>query len=373
MAQVNDESVARNAISAFGTGRRIAILTTVTSRSMKPGASHFPPDRTSMHAICIGMAVAAFSLVTVTPVLAAASSSTYRFALPGGRAILYSNAANPRAPLSERSWQRASFEFPDGTTFGLLPRIGQTSTEGTEIEPPNTADISPSGEYVVVGRVETGTVWQGQGKPESVLSREFCSIIEVRTGCITSDQTGEICGQRWKVGYPAQWGSDEQTATMLKNDRPSASHIVGRIEAGRPADGILRDDSGADNVLRCDPLSPDNRGFYRTIVAALRAKGASRDARLIQAALSRGTGDAVGTPVQQEGAARHRSARVSVAKAPLFTAPGDANTSRAYLVRNDVVIVLKQSPAGWAYVDYVNAAGKHLLRWIKNDQISIEP
>jgi hypothetical protein len=66
------------------------------------------------------------------------------------------------------------------------------------------------------------------------------------------------------------------------------------------------------------------------------------------------------------------TATVAGQNATLFTAPDDATASRAYLVQNDVVTVLKRSPIGWAYVDYVNASGKHLLRWIKADQISIK-
>ncbi|CAI8691082.1 SH3 domain-containing protein [Burkholderia sp. IT-111MI5] len=344
----------------------------VTLKSMKPGASHLRLGFASMHAICIGVATAVVSLATVTPVLAKTSSSTFRFSLPAGGAIIYSNPSNPKAPLSNRSWRRAIFTLPDGTTFGLLPRSGEKNTEGTEVEPPNTANISPSGQYVVIGRVEAGTVWQGQGKPESVLSQEFCPVIEVSTGCITSNQTGEICGQGWKAGQPAQWGTDEQTSTMLKSDRPSASNVLSSIEAGRPADGIVRDDSGADNLLRCDPLSSSNRESYRKIEAALRIKGATNDARLIEAALSKNSGASAVKPVVQEANAEGRTATVSVAKATLFTAPDDATASRAYLVQNDVVTVLKKSPTGWAYVDYVNASGKHLLRWIKADQISIK-
>ncbi|KKL31548.1 hypothetical protein WR30_33250 [Burkholderia contaminans FFH2055] len=105
---------------------------------------------------------------------------------------------------------------------------------------------------------------------------------------------------------------------------------------------------------------------------ALKADGARFDAQLIDAALSKGSTTSVGTSVAQEAGAEGPTAAVSVAKATLFTAPDDATASRAYLVRNDVVTVLKQSPAGWAYVDYVSASGKHLLRWIKADQISIK-
>ncbi|WP_208451364.1 hypothetical protein, partial [Burkholderia gladioli] len=35
--------------------------------------------------------------------------------------------------------------------------------------------------------------------------------------------------------------------------------------------------------------------------------------------------------------------------------------------------VLQQSPIGWAYVDYINSSGSHLLRWIKADDLAIKP
>ncbi|MCA3804473.1 hypothetical protein, partial [Burkholderia sp.] len=130
--------------------------------------------------------------------------------------------------------------------------------------------------------------------------------------------------------------------------------------------------SGADNLLRCDPLSSANRESYRKIAAALKVDGARFDAQLIDTALSKGSVTSVGTPVGQGAGVEGPTAVVSVVKATLFTAPDDATASRAYLVQNDVVTVLKQSPTGWAYVDYVNASDKHLLRWIKADQISIK-
>jgi hypothetical protein len=82
-----------------------------------------------------------------------------------------------------------------------------------------------------------------------------------------------------------------------------------------------------------------------------------------------GTVDTPATTPTETG----RRAIVSAPKATLYTAPDDAHASHAYLVRNDAVTILKQSPAGWAYVDYVNGSGKHLLRWIKVDQMAIKP
>jgi hypothetical protein len=73
----------------------------------------------------------------LTGVAAAEPSPTFRFALPDGVAILYGKASNPQAPLLQRVWQQAVFRFPNGTTFGLLPRSGQSDASGTQMEPPN--------------------------------------------------------------------------------------------------------------------------------------------------------------------------------------------------------------------------------------------
>jgi hypothetical protein len=199
-------------------------------------------------------------------------------------------------------------------------------------------------------------------------------MIEIRTGCITADQTGEICGAGWKPGRPSQWGTDEQTDMMLKSDRPSASRQLRFISAGQPPKLTIRDDSGADNLLRCDSPSSANREAYRQIATALDAAGAHDDARLIAGALSKGDGNpAAGTQGKETEETKHRTATVSAQKATLYTAPDDTIASRAYLIQNDVVMVLKQSPGGWTYVDYVNASGKHLLRWIKSDQLAVKP
>ncbi|AKM05184.1 hypothetical protein ABD05_33940 [Burkholderia pyrrocinia] len=258
-------------------------------------------------------AVSSLAAAAAPPAQVAASSSAFRFALPGGAAILYGNASNPRAPLSGRAWQKAVFQFPNGTTFGLLPRAGESNAgDGTQMESPNDGDISPSGEYVVVARDEQGTVSTGPGQPESVLSREYCSMIEIRTGCITADQTGAICGAGWQAGQPAQWGTDGHTDTMLKRDRPSANRQLGYISAGQPAKLTIRDDSGADNLLRCDPPSVANRDAYRKIAIALHAARARNDARLIDVALSK-AGSGAGTT--------HRPATASTPTAPLHSSP----------------------------------------------------
>lgn len=330
----------------------------------------------SMHTVSTGAAFAiALMLIggTAESALAAAPSSTFRFALPGGGAIVYGKATNPQAPLARRAWQQAIFYFPNGTTFSVLPKDGDSTAPGALMQPPHDSNISPSGQYVVIERIESGSVSSGPAETESGASREYCSAIEIRTGCITADQTGEICGAGWRAGQPAQWGNDDQTNLMLKEDRPSASRLMRFIRAGQPPRLLVSNDSGAGNLLRCDPPSAANRGAYQGITAALHAAGARNDARLIDDGLSKADIDIVGTPLSSAAKIGNPAATISVQRATLYKAPDDASAGRAYLVKNDRVSVLKQSPSGWAYVDYGNASGKHLLRWIKSDQLTIEP
>lgn len=251
--------------------------------------------------------------VLLTNATVAAPQTTLNYPLPGGASILYSDAANPRDPLSERAWTKAVFHFPNGATFGLLPRAGQSNAGGsTQMEPPSNGDVSPSGRYVVVARSEEGTVSTGPGQAESVLSREYCSAIEIRTGCITADQTGEICGAGWQAGQPAQWGTDDQTAMMLRSDRPSASRVLNFIRVGQPPRDVVGDDSGADNLLRCNPPSPANREAYLKIAAALRVAGAQGDSQLIDHALSKSAGSSTATPAPSTSNVAQRGATGSV-------------------------------------------------------------
>ncbi|MDE1141856.1 MAG: hypothetical protein PW999_19860 [Paraburkholderia tropica] len=329
------------------------------------------PNAQSMRA----RVITALLLTGIVPALVQAQvpMSTYQFALPGGAAILFSNASNPQAPLSQRAWRRAVFRFPGGATFILSPQPGKLDSGGVQMEPPSGSNISPSGNYVVIGRIESGTISSGPGEAESPVSREYCSMIEIRTGCVTADQTGEICGAGWQDDRPEQWGSDDQTNLMQKDDRPSANRLLRRYRAGLPMRSLLGSEFGANNLLRCDPPSLTNLEAYQQVSAALRAAGIKDEARLIDEALSKKSSGNGGAAALPTASTQHDKATVSAKKAELYTAPDDAHLSRSYLIQNDEVVVLRLLPVDWAYVDYVNASGKHLRRWIKADQLTITP
>jgi hypothetical protein len=95
-------------------------LKNATSKFMNASVPPFRIGLSGVHAVRVGAVIASALLLTggaAEPVFAAAPSSTFRFALPGGAAILYGDASNPQAPLPERTWQQAVFHFPNGATF----------------------------------------------------------------------------------------------------------------------------------------------------------------------------------------------------------------------------------------------------------------
>ncbi|WP_186177971.1 hypothetical protein [Burkholderia gladioli] len=322
--------------------------------------------RTCNMSVILGL----FAAGATGPALASDSTSEFRFTLPNGASIVYSKASYPQAALEGRAWQHAVFHLANGVTFSLLPRAGESEQSDSIMEPPSASLIAPSGRYVVVGRIETGSLSTGPDQPSTSLSREYCSAIEIKTGCITADQTGEICGVGWRAKQPEQWGSDFQTSQMLKDDCPSARDTQHDIDAGQPVRLLMRENFGADNLLRCDPPVPENREAYQKISAALHASGEQFAAHLIDTALSKTNATSVSPVNSNKGSA---AANISAARATLYSAPKEASATRAYLIKNDKVTILQQSLIGWAYVDYVNASGKHLLRWIKAEDVAITP
>lgn len=69
---------------------------------------------------------------------------------------------------------------------------------------------------------------------------------------------------------------------MLKDDRPSASRLLRFINSGQPPQSVIDDDSGADNVLRCDPPSSTNRVAYERIRECLASGGYEKRCGAIQ-------------------------------------------------------------------------------------------
>ncbi|WP_186062372.1 hypothetical protein [Burkholderia gladioli] len=322
----------------------------------------------SLHATMLAFVTLFFTNAATSSAFGSPSSNTFKFSLPNGASIVYSDPLPTGNQSSDPLWKREVFHFSDGSSFNIIPRnndpVGFSQTWAASKE-----DVSPSGQFVLIGRFEVGVVDGGGESTNS--ATQYCSVLEIPSGCVYEDQAGEICGAGWKRGHPAQWGGEDESKAMLQDSRPSAKKLIKFINSGQPAKGSLEFDiSGAENLMRCDPLSLDNREAYQKISAALHASGSQFAAHSIDTALSKM--NTTSTP-PVDGNKGSKTAGISAARATLYSAPNEASATHAYLIKNDRVTVLQQSPIGWVYVDYINAFGKHLLRWIKADDLAIAP
>ncbi len=309
-----------------------------------------------------------FADAVTSSALGSPASSTLKFFLPNGASIVYGDPLTARSQLSDPLWRREAFHFPDGSFFNIIPRsydsIGFSQTWAASKE-----DVSPSGQFILIGRFEVGAVDDGVAGANSAI--QYCSVLEIPSGCVYEDQAGEICGAGWKRGYQAQWGGEEESKLMLQDSRPSAKKLLKFINSRQSEKSLLEADSfAAENLMRCDPLSLDNYQAYQKISEELHASGAQFTARSIDMALSKM--HATSTPPVDNNRSLN-SFYISVPRATLYSEPNEASAVPAYLIKNDRVTVLQQSPIGWAYVDYINSSGRHLLRWIKADDLAIKP
>ncbi len=309
-----------------------------------------------------------FADAVTSSALGSPASSTLKIFLPNGASIVYSDPLTAGSQFSDPLWGREVFHFPDDSSFNIIP-INNDSIGFSQTWAASREDVSPSGQFVLIGRFEVGAVDSGVSGANS--ATQYCSVLEIPSGCVYEDQAGEICGAGWKRDHPAQWGDEEESKVMLKNSRPSAKKLIEFINSGRPEKSLLDSDIfAAENLMRCDPLSLDNHEAYQEIAAALHASGAQFAAHSIYTALSKMHATSA-PPVNNNKILN--VVYISVPRATLYFEPNEASAAPAYLIKNDRVIVLQQSPIGWAYVDYINSSGSHLLRWIKADDLAIKP
>lgn len=94
-------------------------------------------------------------------------------------------------------WKIATYISSKGERIELFPMEAFTSEGGVIFDDGGSPKISPTGKYAVIYVLRTGIVTPGaSGKPE-IYTRQYCPILETKTGCILSDQSGEICAGQW--------------------------------------------------------------------------------------------------------------------------------------------------------------------------------
>ncbi|MHA7846365.1 hypothetical protein [Serratia sp. D1N4] len=205
---------------------------------------------------------------------------------------------------------------------------------------------SPSGNYVIVNSISGGEVTQEDGT-QKYTDKQYCSVIDMRDGCIVSDWDGEVCGYDWVDNKDILASSTAQGADTFPflSMRPSINGVKKTFS--------LISDKGIENILRCDVPNTGNINNYQELLKE-----------------SNGSKEVIANAIVDylNGIKNELSVK---AKAVLFSEPNVHSKTKAYLVSGDKVKVIKITPDNeWANIGYINAKGMPLVAWVKRDLIA---
>lgn len=311
------------------------------------------------------------ALLTLASISAVASELQSRFEFPGGGALLFSSPlrANDNANFGP-GWKKAVYVSPVGKSIALLRMESFTSEEGIVYENDFPPRISPTGKYVALDVIRAIMVYSAPGDKPTAQSRQYCPVLDTRTGCIVSMQTGELCGGDWSKGRDS-WvaGSknrDDVDSAMLNYDFDSANVLwqaylaASKSSARYSIKSALRGNLGATNMMACEPPSSVNRDAYAQIARQLKSERDKIDAKYIESNLAQARQDK--TPVP--------TSKIVVDRAPLYDQPDDTFKTRMYLVKGDEVVPLDTSKSNWILVRYVEKNGDSILKWLKTGSVN---
>lgn len=209
-----------------------------------------------------------------------------------------------------------------------------------------SSKVSPSGYYLVVNSVAGDYLNSGDGAKKYV-SKAYCSVIDMRNGCIVSDWDGEACGYQWAKGKDILSSSDDNDADSFDflSMKPAVRKIDGSYSTLKTMD--------ANNLMRCDKVSSENIGDYQTL---------SNENKGVRQLVLNGVLDYINK--------LETSSSINVSKSYLYSSPDENSITKAYLVAGDKVKIIQFSQSKkWVEVGYVSPKGKPLVKWVKFDDI----
>lgn len=118
---------------------------------------------------------------------------------------------------------------------------------------------SPSGNYIVVSSISGGMLTLEDGT-DKYIDRAYCSVIDMRDGCIVSDWDGEACAYEWVGNKDVLASSEEKGSDVF--DFIAMRPLINKENA----QGLPSDEDGVRNSLRCDPPNKNNIGAYQTLL-----------------------------------------------------------------------------------------------------------
>jgi hypothetical protein len=111
---------------------------------------------------------------------------------------------------------------------------------------------------VYLSQLESGVV---ETSSNSNMRHEvaYCELLDARSGCIVARETGEFCGGFFTAD--GKWENPLYPSFNLASEKPRAKDFVS--EKLKPAS---TPESSFENLLVCDPLSPDNVDDYSIVI-----------------------------------------------------------------------------------------------------------
>ena len=141
----------------------------------------------------------------------------------------------------EGAWGRLFF-LPEGAR--AFPLYSTASPNSLMFEESTQQDLSRDKNYLMLNMVEHATVSSELGKEVSV-ERYFCSFVDMRSGCVVKESTGEFCGGTWG-SMDGEWVAGESSILIDQRQDPSFSR--------KDHEYYFRTFADHNNFKRCLPL-----------------------------------------------------------------------------------------------------------------------
>lgn len=210
-------------------------------------------------------------------------ASADRTLLMGGAMLVFSAPLTPNEKkVFGSGWKTATYTSAKGDKFNLFPLEALTQTGGVIFGGSLRIRISSTGKYATIDMLKAGVVDPGPSGKSEVQSRQYCPVLETKTGCIVSSQSGELCagqwgeqGDRWVVPGVMEDASNEMFKYQFKDANTLWKGYISSV--GKPFHlSILEEISsnlGIYNLMACDHPGMNNVVSYKNIAAELKKAG----------------------------------------------------------------------------------------------------
>jgi hypothetical protein len=276
--------------------------------------------------------------------------------------VIFSAPVSPQlAKKFGPGWTRLTYQSANGQRIQIMSDEALTSSGGVVFSPTDRSAISPDGQYLALDLTRNGTASTADGNSD-VESREFCPVLDTRTGCVVRNDTGAICGGSWDSKGAVWHGTLDSAGPVAESidkiKKPSAQDVWTQY-ANSPVKNMptyLQSALGLDNLKACDPPNAANQHYYAQIEAALgQAGGSTPSGKTTQQ-----------TPPADGG----QPATVKSERAQLFARPSVGSIHRGYLIRGDHVAIIGTENGGWLQIRYERAGKPPIEAWLQSADIS---